>query len=48
MVSIEKVSDLLTDHLFVLAFFLQFFHYILGRDENFGVLLQQLGEVLEE
>jgi hypothetical protein len=43
-----NVSHLLTDHVFILAFILQSFHDILGRDENLGVLLQQLREVLEE
>jgi len=37
-----------SDDFFVLAFILQFSHNILGWDQDFGVLLQQLGKVLEQ
>jgi hypothetical protein len=33
---------------FIFAFFLQFLHNVLGRDQNLGVLLQQLGKILEQ
>ena len=32
----------------ILAFVLQFPHHVLGRDQDLGVLLQQLGKVLEQ
>jgi hypothetical protein len=43
-----STTHVLSNDLFVLGFLLQLSHDVLGRNQNLGVLLQKLSEVLEQ